>query len=123
MRFFVRRRLFGTAITLAALGGVWLWTERMERRLESSSYFTCWLLLASVLFLALLQVLKKLPMAPLGSAAAWLQAHIYVGLASAGLFLLHTPLRWPNGNLETALAMLYAATFASGLIGLYWTRS
>jgi len=123
MRFFARRRLVGTAITLAALGGVWLWAERMERRLESSSYFTGWLLLASVVFLALFQVRKKLPMPPLGSAAAWLQTHIYVGLATAGLFLLHTPLRWPNGNLETALALLYAATFASGLIGLYWTRS
>ncbi|MBA3485566.1 MAG: hypothetical protein H0T51_27545, partial [Pirellulales bacterium] len=123
MRFFARRRLLGSAITLAALGGVWLWTERMHRRLESSSYFTGWLLLASLLFLALFHLRKKLPMPPLGSAAAWLQVHIYTGLATACLFALHTPWRWPNGTLEALLALLYVATFASGVIGLYWTRS
>ena len=113
----------GTAVTVAALGGVWLWTERIERRLESSSYFTGWLLFGSLIFLALFQVRKKLPMPPLGSAAAWLQVHIYTGLATAGLFVFHTPWRWPNGKLESLLAMLYIATFVSGVIGLYWTRS
>ena len=123
MRFFARRRLLGSVITLAALAGVWLWAERMHRRLESSSYFTGWLLLASLFFLALFQLRKKLPMPPLGSAATWLQVHIYVGLATVGLFALHTPWRWPNGNLESLLALLYVMTFASGVIGLYWTRS
>lgn len=123
MRFFARRRLIGTAVTLAALGGVWLWAERIENRLESSSYFTGWLLLGSLLFLALFQVRKKLPAPPLGSAAMWMQVHIYTGIGSAGVFLMHTPWRWPNGKLESMLALLYVATFASGVIGLYWTRT
>src|SRR5688572_18048992 len=100
MRFFVRRRLIGAGVTLAALGGVWLWAERLRVRLESPSFFTGWLLLASLGLLALFQVRKKLPAPPLGSAAAWMQIHIYTGLATAGLYLIHTPLRWPNGVLE-----------------------
>jgi hypothetical protein len=123
MTTFTRRRIIGAATTLAALGAVWWWAERMRSRLELPSYFTGWLLLISLVFLALFQLRKRIPAPPLGSAAMWLQVHIYTGLGTAGLFLLHTPWRWPNGKLEGLLAGLYAATFLSGLIGLYWTRT
>lgn len=123
MNSFARRRLRNAAITLAALAVVWLWTVRMENRLRSSSYFTGWLLLAALVFLAALAVRKRLPAAPLGGSAAWVQAHIYTGLGTAGLYLLHAPFRLPNGWLETLLAALYVATFASGVVGLYWTRT
>jgi hypothetical protein len=36
---------------------------------------------------------------------------------------MHVPWRWPQGKLETLLAALYVATFASGLVGLYWSRT
>jgi hypothetical protein len=52
-----------------------------------------------------------------------MQAHIYTGLATAGLFLMHVPWRMPNGKLESLLAALYAATFFSGVVGLHWTRT
>lgn len=123
MRYFARRRLIGAAITLAVLGGVWLWAERMRLRLESPSYFTGWTLLGALVFLALFQWRKKWPAPSLGSAATWLQCHIYTGLGTAGLYLIHTPWRIPDGRLEFALASLYAATFVSGVIGLYWTRT
>ncbi len=121
MTFFARRRWIGAAVTLTALVGMWLWAERMENRLESSSYFTGWLLLTAIVTLAAFQLRKKLPAAPLGMAANWLQIHIYVGLGSAGLYAIHAPWRWPNGVLETTLSLLYITTFASGVIGLYWT--
>lgn len=123
MTTFARRRWIGAAVTLTALVGVWLWAERLENRLESSSYFTGWILLSAIIALAAFQVRKKLPAAPLGTSAAWLQAHIYIGLGSAGLYAIHAPWRWPNGVLETILSLLYISTFLSGVIGLYWTRS
>jgi hypothetical protein len=123
MRFFARRRLVNSAAMLAALAAAWLWSRRLEHGLQSSSFFTGWLMLGTLVFLASMQLRKKLPAPPLGSATMWLQAHIYVGLATAGLFAMHARLRWPDGVLETALAALYAATFVSGLIGLYWTRA
>lgn len=123
MNFFARRRFVNSAVTLAALCAAALWAERLENRLHTSSYFTGWLLAGTIVFLASFQLRKKIPAPPLGSAAAWMQVHLYAGLATAGLFALHTRLRWPTGILETTLAALYGATFASGLIGLYWTRS
>jgi hypothetical protein len=123
MRYFARRRLIDAAITLVVMAGVWLWAARMRSRLESPSYFTGWVLLGALVFLALFQLRKKLPAPPLGSAATWLQLHLYTGLGSAGLYLIHAPWRWPNGKLESTVAVLYGATFFSGVVGLYWTRS
>jgi hypothetical protein len=123
MRPLVRRRIANASLTLALLAFVWLWSVRLENRLRPTSFFTGWLLLATIVFLAALQLRKRLPAPSFGSAAAWVQAHIYTGLGSAGLFLIHTPLRWPDGWLEGALAALYWVTFVSGLVGLYWTRS
>jgi hypothetical protein len=123
MRYFVRRRLFGVNAVLVALAGVWWWADSMRNRLTSPSYFTGWLLLVSLLFLAAFQIRKKLPAPPMGSAATWLQLHIYTGFATVGLYMIHAPWRVPNGTLEALLALLYWATFASGVVGLYWTRS
>jgi hypothetical protein len=122
MRFFARRRLTNSAVTSAALGVVWLWADHLDATLQRSSFFTGWLLLGTILFLALFQVRKKLPAPTLGSSVAWLQVHIYAGLATAGVFLMHVPWRAPNGKLESGLAALYLATFSSGVVGLYWTR-
>jgi hypothetical protein len=123
MKFFARRRLVNSAATLAALATTWWWAQRQEAALRPSSFFVGWMLLGVIAFLAAFNLRKKVPAPPLGSGAAWMQAHIYAGLASAGLYAMHTSLRWPSGVLDTALAGLYVATFVSGLIGLYWTRT
>ena len=122
MRPFARRRLQNAAIVFLALALVYGWSHRIESRLGSPNYFTGWVLLGAIVFLAALQLRKKLPAPPLGSSAAWVQAHIYTGLAAAGFYLIHAP-RWPSGRFEIALAALFAATWTSGVIGLYWTRT
>jgi hypothetical protein len=76
-----------------------------------------------VVFLALYNVRKKLPIVAHTTSAGWLQAHIYVGLASALVFATHVGWRLPQGRLEGILATVYIATFVSGLVGLYWTRT
>ncbi len=88
-----------------------------------SAFTTGYLLLSAVLFLALYNVRKKLPFLPLGSSAAWLQWHIYVGIGSVGVFALHAGIRWPTGILNSTLAAFYVATIASGVAGLYLTRT
>jgi hypothetical protein len=123
MGFFSRRRIRNVGLTLMALAVVWLWTRARERSLQPASFASGYLLFSAVSFLALYNARKKLPFLPLGSSAAWLQWHIYLGLGSLGLFALHTGIRWPTGVLNTALAVTYLATFASGLLGLYWTRT
>jgi hypothetical protein len=123
MGFFLRRRVRNIGLTAMAVGAAWLWTRAQERQLGSTAFTTGYLLLAAVLFLALYNVRKKLPFLPLGSSSTWLQWHLYVGICSIGLFALHAGTPWPSGVLNSALAATYLATIASGLIGLFLTRT
>lgn len=75
------------------------------------------------MFLAAYQLRKRLAGLPLGSSRAWLQAHLVAAACAGGLFLLHAGLRWPDGRVEGALALLFGGTFASGVLGLYLTRT
>jgi hypothetical protein len=123
MRKFSRRRIRNTSVLLLALAVVWLCVLIQERNLAASAFTTGYLLLAAILFLALYSIRKKLAFLPLGNSTAWLQWHLYVGMGSTGLFALHAGLSWPNGILESLLALIYALTVASGLFGLYLTRA
>ena len=123
MRSFTQRRIRSAGITLIVLAGVWLCVRLQERHLGGSSFSTGYLLLAAVVFLALYNIRKKLPFLPLGSSAIWLQCHLYVGMASIGVFALHVGPRWPDGVLESSLAFVFLLTATSGLAGLYLTRT
>ena len=76
----------------------------------------------AVVVLASYNLRKKLPVLPLGSSAAWLQFHIYVGLLSFLVFAAHTHGRLPRGPLDVLLACVYLGTAGSGVIGLVLTR-
>jgi hypothetical protein len=123
MGSFVQRRVRNAGATMVAVAGIWLLVRAQERSLSSSAFTTGYLLLAAMLFLALYNVRKRLPFLPLGSSAAWLQWHLYVGLGTVGVFALHVGPRWPSGVMDTALAVIYVLTFSSGLAGLYLTRT
>jgi hypothetical protein len=123
MKYFVRRRFRNTSIMLVGLAIVSFVVRLQERTLGSPAFTTGYLMLAAVLFLALYNIRKKLPFLPLGSSAAWLQWHLYVGMGSAGLFALHAGMAWPNGVLDSMLGTVYLLTFASGLAGLHLTRA
>ena len=121
---FSRRRMRNsllTVIVLALLAMVVMW---MDRSLWHSSFFTGYVLIASLFLLAAFGMRKRLPMiGGIGSAAFWMQMHIYVGLGSFALFLMHVSFRVPDGMLESILATLYVVVFFSGLYGLWVTRT
>ncbi|MEX0611240.1 MAG: hypothetical protein WD738_06575 [Pirellulales bacterium] len=117
------RRIRNSILLLLVIAGIALWVRAQGRTLNSSAFTTGYLLLAAVLFLALYNVRKKLPFLPLGSSAAWLQWHLYVGMGTVGIFALHLGPTWPRGVLDTLLAALYLLTVASGILGLYLTRA
>jgi len=123
MTFFAIRRLRNAGLTLMMLGLVWLWVRTKHRALEPTAFTTGYLLAASIGFLALYNIRKKLPFLPLGSSAAWLQWHLYVGMGTVGVCALHVGPKWPHGVLDTALAVIYLLTIGSGLVGLYLTRT
>jgi len=123
MKSFVSRRLSSAALTIAVLALLIFWSQRQKSTLGDASFGTGYVLLAAIFFLGIYNVRKKLPTLPWASSSDWLQAHIYVALGSAGIFGLHVDWRLPTGILDSTLATLYLATFGSGIVGLFWTRS
>ncbi len=99
----------------------WWWYEWLT--LRPHAFMSGRLLLSAVVFLAAYNLRKKLSFLTLGSSAAWLKVHLYVGVGAVWLYLLHTSFRIPNGVFETSLASLYLLVTASGLHGLYLTRT
>jgi len=90
--------------------------------LVKTGFASGWLLFVSVVGLALYNVRKKFSFLPLGSAASWLQIHIYLGLFSGILFAIHLQWQMPRGIFESVLALLFSTVFASGLFGLIISR-
>jgi hypothetical protein len=123
MKLLVRRRLRHAALLMVVLCVIVGWVQWRTARLGAVRFDTGYLLLVALFFLALYNVQKKLPALPWFSSAGWLQTHLYVGLGTFFLFGLHVGWRVPDGKLEGLLTLLYLGTFASGLLGLYWTRS
>lgn len=118
-----RRRLTNAALLVIGAAALWWLVRSMDHRLWRTPYFTGFAMFVSLLALASYNVRKKLASVPLGSSAAWLQVHIYLGFGSAALLIVHTSGRWPNGWLEGLLATAYWLTFGSGVLGLYLTRT
>ncbi len=117
------RRQAATAATIAiAVGLVW-WQRVRISALRPAAAESGLALFGVVLLLAFYGVRKRIAVVPLGSAAGWLQVHIYAAYLSIVLFLLHTGGRVPGGLLEGALALLFVLVAASGLLGLALSRT
>lgn len=71
-----------------------------------------------LLSLALFSVRKKVPFLPVGTAAGWLNFHIFCGLFSVVLFAVHIGVGLPNGYLDVSLAIVYLGVVISGIVGL-----
>ena len=112
-------------LTLLVLGSLALsvWYAGYRLTLGDSRIPTGWLLLVAVLFLTLYNARKKLPFLPLARSSTWLQLHAYVGLFSLLLFLFHIGIRMPSGVFESILAAVYLIVAASGVVGLYLSRT
>ena len=119
---FAKRRWRNGFVALLAAAGIVAWYTAHDVALYQPAFLTGWLLLGVVLVLALYNGRKKLSMVPLGTAAAWLQWHIYLGLLALLIFGLHIDWRIPNGVLEGSLASVFVAVAGSGLAGLYLSR-
>jgi hypothetical protein len=85
-------------------------------------YLTGWILLGLCLLLTAYNARKKLPFLPLLSSRLWLQAHIYAGLFTGLVFLLHLQWRIPTGWFECTLAALFTGVTLSGLAGWWLSR-
>lgn len=119
---FARRRWLNGFITLLAGAGLLAWYTAYDVALYQPAFLTGWLLLAVILVLTLYNGRKKISMVPVGTAAAWLQWHIYSGFLAILIFALHIEWSLPNGVLERILALFFVAVAGSGLVGIYLSR-
>ncbi len=119
---FANRRWRNGLLTVAAGAGLLAWHTAYNVSLFQPAFLTGWLLLSVILFLALYNTRKKLSMVPVGTAASWLQWHIYLGFLSVLLFAMHVDWNIPNGLLERLLALFFVAVAGTGVIGLYLSR-
>ena len=118
-----RRQLFSGlfALIVATAGALWLHSK--FGALPDYAYLTGWTLLAGMFVLTIYNVRKKLPFLPLGKSETWLQIHIYLGLFTTLLFLIHLNFRPPHGGFEIILAWLFVLVSGSGMAGLFFTRT
>lgn len=75
-----------------------------------------------ILFEFLLWPRKQVRMKRLGSAQAWLRAHIWLGLLVLPLLILHSGFRL-GGTLSTVLMILLVVVVVSGIVGLVFQQT
>jgi hypothetical protein len=87
------------------------------------AYLSGWALFLVILALTFYNARKKISFLPLLTSRAWLQFHIYAGLLTAVLFLVHISYKMPTGWFEGTLAWLYVLVMLSGFFGLFVSRA
>ena len=86
------------------------------------AFISGWLLFGIILALTLYGVRKKLRTVPIGRASFWLNVHLYLGLVSTALFILHIKGQWPWGDFEVLLTLAFSTVLLSGLGGWLMNR-
>ncbi|MDG2014875.1 MAG: hypothetical protein P8J33_15320 [Pirellulaceae bacterium] len=118
------RRWKGLALSLFAIICIIFVLQILQSSLRNSAWTTGYLLMGCLFFLTAYNWRKKLSFLPrIGASRTWMQFHIYVALVSVAIFVCHVGLNIPNGGLEQLLAILYLVVTASGVYGLYATRT
>ncbi len=103
------------------VAAVWYWDISMQKSLAPASNLTGWLLLTLIVYLLAFNVRKKISVIPLGSAKTWMRWHIWIAFLALAVFGFHIRWQVPRGGLEVTLALIFAFTFLSGVLGLFLT--
>jgi len=120
--FRTRRKIALTATLCACLAyGAWFWLKQTS--LADTRWLSGVTLLACLIILILLGVRRRLPVLPLGGVSTWTQVHLYTGLFAGFIYVLHVPVILADGVLEFWLSFSFLFVTASGLYGIFATRS
>lgn len=123
MTAFVRRRVTGVVLVVLATVLLTVLTVILDAAFISVRGMHGWILAGMIVFLSCYQLRKRLTMLPLGTSALWLQMHIYIGIATLPIFILHTDGRLPRGPIEIFILACYVIVFLSGVGGLILSRA
>jgi hypothetical protein len=95
---------------------------RAEHSLHKGAVVTGYVLFAVMLALGLFNLKKRLVALPLGTARAWMSAHLVLGTVSVPLYLQHTGSLWPGGYYERVIAAAFYIVMLSGVGGYVLQR-
>lgn len=118
-----KHRLWGlctAAIALLAALHYWFFTWWMLNGTSGGSWQGMWYGFAGsacMIYAGLLSGRKAVPKWRVGSSQTWLRGHLWMGLLSVPLILLHCGFRW-GGLLEQILLVVFFAVICSGIYGL-----
>lgn len=115
-----RKSIVMTAIAIVAIIAAAGW---VDRGLGRPSTLTGGALLGSLLILVALGGRRRMPGIRLGSMAGWTQTHLYTGIFSLAVYVLHVPAIVAGGMLEFILSSSFLIVSASGFYGIYASRS
>ena len=122
MKTFASRRWRNLALLVLAAGLVLFLDAVLAVSLRPASLYTGWLLAVLMVFLACYNLFKKVPFLPLGTSSTWLQLHVYVGVLTILVFILHAGPHLPHGPLGWVMEVLFIGVAGSGLLGLLMSR-
>jgi hypothetical protein len=122
MTTFAQRRLRNLAFAGMMIGLIVAVGELYDMSMRDPDFLNGWILFASIVFMMLFNLRKKLIIVPLMRVSAWLQLHVYVGVVCIFLFLIHTEFSLPSGTFETILWCFFVAINVSGVIGVLLSR-
>lgn len=106
-------------VAAVAYGWEWLEAPPLPPGGSSRTGFVCGVLGGLIiLFEMLLWPRRRVRAWRLGSAQAWLRAHVWLGLLAVPLVLMHARLLFIGGLLNWALMATFALVIASGIWGL-----
>ena len=123
MKFFAYRLRRNFGLLVVAAGLVLFVHAVLSVSLLPESRYSGWLLALLMIVLAGYNVFKKIPFVPLGTSSTWLQFHIYLGLLTVVVFVLHAGVGLPHGLLGWILEVQFIGVAGSGLAGLAMSRS
>ena len=118
-----RRRLLACVATLLAIEVFWCCNQIVVSRLGNASLFSGSVLLACLFMLVAIGARRRLMMLPLWSVSTWLQIHLYTGIFACVVFVIHAPRIIANGWFEGILSWLFIAVSASGIYGIFASRT
>jgi hypothetical protein len=117
------RRLVAGVTTLLAIELFWCCNQIIVSRLGNASLFSGSVLMSCLFILVAIGARRRLMMLPLWKVSTWLQIHLYTGIFACAVFVVHAPRIIANGWFEGILSWLFIGVSASGIYGIFVSRT
>lgn len=118
LNMFKFRFIINTSLLLILCSALYFFYLKYEGTLFQFNFISGWVLFLIVIFLHLFNIRKMVPFLPLGNMSLWMQSHIYIGIFSIIVFIIHLDGNLPGGVIGIILTGMFLFLFFGGILGL-----